>query len=155
MSDPFKLQRFVDAQEGVYDGALAELRAGRKRGHWIWFILPQLRGLGRSAMAEYYGISGVDEARAYLAHPLLGPRLRECVEAVRSHSGERTAGEMLGPVDAMKLRSCLTLFAEAGGGELLERTLDAFFAGERDPATLVLIRQRRSSSENAPWPRDK
>ena len=97
----------------------------------------------------------MEEARAYLAHPLLGPRLRECVEAVRSHAGERTAEEMLGPVDAMKLRSCLTLFAEARGGELFERTLDAFFAGERDPATLVLIRQRRSSSENATWPRDK
>ena len=136
MSDPFKLQRFVEAQDGVYEGALAELRAGRKRGHWIWFILPQLRGLGRSAMAEYYGIAGLEEATAYLAHPLLGPRLRDCVEAVLSHAKTSSAEEMLGPVDAMKLRSCLTLFAEAGGDDVFERALSAFFGGRRDEATM-------------------
>lgn len=137
MSDPFDLERFVEAQGGgVYEGALAELRAGRKRGHWIWFILPQLRGLGRSRMAEYFGIRGLREARAYLAHPLLGPRLRECVEAVMSHAGTSAAAEMLGSVDAMKLRSSLTLFGQAGGGELFERALQAFFEGREDEATL-------------------
>lgn len=141
MSDPFDLGRFVQAQEGgVYEGALAELRAGAKRGHWIWFVFPQLRGLGRSAMADHYGISGMDEARAYLAHPLLGDRLRECVAAVLRHAGERTAEQMLGAVDAAKLRSCLTLFEAAGGGEPFAQALAALFRGERDPATLVLVR---------------
>ena len=127
MADPFNLQRFVDAQSGgMYERALAELRAGKKRSHWMWFIFPQARGLGRSAMADYYGLSGVEEARAYLAHPLLGARLRECVAAVLSHAGERTAEEMLGEVDAMTLRSSLALFAEAGGGDLFARGLDAF-----------------------------
>lgn len=131
VADPFDLERFVRAQAGgVHEGALAELKAGRKRGHWMWFVFPQARGLGRSAMAEYYGIGGVEEARAYLAHPLLGPRLRECVAAVLSHAGERTAEEMLGAVDAMKLRSCLALFASAGGGELFELAAAAF-GGER------------------------
>ncbi len=134
--DPFNLQRFVDAQAGgVYEGALAELKAGRKRGHWMWFIFPQLRGLGRSAMSTHYGIGGLEEARAYLEQPLLGNRLRKCVAAILSHAGERTVEVMLGPVDAAKLRSCLTLFAEADGGELFERALDAFFGGERDEAT--------------------
>jgi uncharacterized protein (DUF1810 family) len=112
VTDPFNLQRFVDAQAGgVYEAALAELKAGRKRGHWMWFIFPQARGLGRSAMSEYYGISGPHETREYLAHPLLGPRLRECFAAVRAWEGERTVEEMLGAVDAMKWRSCLQLFA--------------------------------------------
>ena len=139
MSDPFDLQRFVDAQDGVVEGALAELRAGAKRGHWMWFVFPQMRGLGRSGMADFYGISGVEEARAYLAHPLLGPRLRQCVAAVLGHAGERTAEAMLGPVDAAKLRSCLTLFETAGGGERFALALAQLFAGERDSATLVLV----------------
>jgi uncharacterized protein (DUF1810 family) len=127
VEEPFDLQRFVTAQDGgVYEGALAELRAGAKRRHWMWFVFPQARGLGRSAMADFYGIGGLSEARAYLAHPLLGPRLRECVAAVLSHAGERTAEQMLGAVDALKLRSCLALFAEAGGGELFERAAAAF-----------------------------
>ena len=140
MSDRFDLQRFVRAQAGgVYEAALAELRAGAKRGHWMWFILPQARGLGRSALADHYGIGGLAEARAYLAHPLLGSRLRECVAAVLDHAGERTAEEMLGTVDAVKLRSCLTLFEAAGGGEPFASALASLFAGERDPATLVLL----------------
>ena len=107
----FDLERFVRAQAGgVYEAALTELKAGKKRGHWMWFIFPQMRGLGRSAMSEFYGISGEEEARAYLAHPVLGPRLRECVAAVRAWEGERTLEEMLGEVDAMKFRSCLELF---------------------------------------------
>jgi uncharacterized protein (DUF1810 family) len=139
VSDPFDLQRFVDAQDGVVEGALAELRAGAKRGHWMWFVFPQMRGLGRSGMADFYGISGVEEARAYLAHPLLGPRLRQCVAAVLGHAEERTAEAMLGAVDAAKLRSCLTLFEAAGGGERFARALAQLFAGERDSATLVLV----------------
>ncbi|WP_237219651.1 DUF1810 domain-containing protein [Sphingomonas arenae] len=139
ITDPFNLQRFVDAQRGAYEGALAELHAGAKRGHWMWFVFPQARGLGRSAMAELYGITGLEEARAYLAHPVLGPRLRESVAAVLGHAGQRTAEQMLGPVDATKLRSCLTLFEAAGGGEPFPQALSLLFAGERDPATLVLV----------------
>ena len=108
--DPFNLQRFVDAQEGVYETELAELKAGAKRTHWMWFIFPQLRGLGRSEMSRFYGISGEEEARAYLAHPVLGPRLRECVAAVRAWEGRRSLEEMLGEVDAVKFRSCVELF---------------------------------------------
>ena len=134
------LHRFVEAQAGsVYETALAELRAGAKRGHWMWFIFPQLRGLGRSALAEHYGIGGAEEARAYLAHPLLGDRLRACVEALLHHAGARTAEQMLGAVDTMKLRSSLTLFEAVGGGEPFAAALDALFAGERDRATLVML----------------
>ena len=110
--DPFNLQRFVDAQAGgVYEQALAEIRAGEKRSHWMWFIFPQHRDLGRSATAKFYGLSGEDEARAYLAHPLLGPRYRECVAAVRA---QRQAGKSLeaifGQLDAMKFRSSVEIF---------------------------------------------
>lgn len=139
MSDAFDLQRFVDAQEGVYENALAELRAGRKRTHWIWFILPQLRGLGRSEMARFYGITGLEEAQAYLSHSLLGPRLRKCVESLLLHAGHSSAEDMLGPVDAMKLRSCLTLFEAAGGGDLFSRGLQLFFNGMGDAKTLSLL----------------
>lgn len=139
--EPFDLERFARAQGGgVYEGALAELRAGAKRGHWMWFVFPQLRGLGRSATAVHYGISGIEEARTYLAHPLLGDRLRECVAAVMRHAGERSAEQMLGAVDTAKLRSCLTLFEAAGGGESFAQALAALFRGERDSATLVMVR---------------
>lgn len=117
VSDLLNLQPLINAQAGgVLEAALVELKAGRKRGHWMWFIFPQSRRPGRSAMTEYYGISGAEEARAYLAHPLLGPRLRECVAAVRAWEGEWTAEEMLGAVDAMKWRPCLELFEGDGGG---------------------------------------
>ena len=113
-ADPFHLDRFVEAQaDGVYEQALAELRAGAKRSHWMWFIFPQHRDLGRSATAKYYGLSGVEEARAYAAHPLLGARLRECAAAVLEHLGDKSAEAILGPVDAMKLRSSMDIFAEA------------------------------------------
>jgi uncharacterized protein (DUF1810 family) len=113
-ADPFDLDRFVAAQSnGVYEQALAELRAGQKRSHWMWFIFPQARDLGRSATAKYYGLSGIEEARAYAAHPQLGPRLRECAAAVLEHLGGKSAEGILGPVDAMKLRSSMQIFAEA------------------------------------------
>ncbi|MFC7536332.1 DUF1810 domain-containing protein [Sphingomonas sp. GCM10030256] len=137
--DPHDLARFVAAQDGAYAAALAELRGGRKRGHWIWFVLPQLRGLGRSDMASFYGIAGPGEARAYLAHPVLGPRLRECVDALLAYAGQRSAEDMLGPVDAAKLRSCLTLFIESGGGEPFVGALEAFYAGQRDEQTIALL----------------
>lgn len=134
------LERFVRAQQGVYDQALAELRAGRKTGHWIWFVLPQLRGLGRSSTAHEYGIAGRAEAEAYLAHPLLGARLRECVQAMLTHPN-RSAVRILGDVDAMKFRSCLTLFGAATDDDLFRQALDAFYGGEPDTATLALLRR--------------
>jgi uncharacterized protein (DUF1810 family) len=140
-ADPFDLQRFVDAQARDHAQALAELRAGHKRSHWIWYVLPQLRGLGMSGMSQRYGIGSMAEARAYLAHPLLGPRLRECVAALVAHRGRRSAVELLGSIDALKCRSCLTLFdaAAAGAEPLFADALDAFFDGERDPATLARL----------------
>jgi uncharacterized protein (DUF1810 family) len=114
VDDPFHLDRFVEAQaDGVYEQALAELRAGQKRGHWMWYIFPQHRDLGRSATAKFYGMSGVEEARAYAAHPLLGPRLRASAAAVLEHLGETNAEAILGPIDAMKLRSSMDIFAAA------------------------------------------
>jgi uncharacterized protein (DUF1810 family) len=117
--DPFTLRRFVEAQaNGVYQEALAELRDGLKRSHWMWFVFPQHADLGRSSTAKYYGLSGVEEARAYLDHALLGPRLIECCEAIRPHleRGVR-AGQILGPVDALKLKSSMEIFAAAGPGQ--------------------------------------
>ena len=118
--EPFNLQRFVDAQAGgVYDQALAELMAGRKRSHWIWFIFPQHADLGRSTTAKYYGLSGLEEARAYLSHPLLAERLKECCRAVLPHLRSEPAEVILGPIDAMKLRSSMQIFLQADAGEPL------------------------------------
>lgn len=134
------LDRFVSAQEGAYARALAELAAGRKTSHWIWYVLPQLRGLGRSSMARTYGIAGAEEAAAYLAHPLLGPRLVECVITVLGHA-ERSAVEIFGDVDAMKFRSCLTLFAAVAPEEsAFADALAAFYRGQPDEETLRLLR---------------
>jgi len=136
---PFDLSRFVQAQDDRYDQALAELRAGRKRSHWIWYILPQLQALGRSAMAREYGIEGLDEAAAYLAHPVLGPRLLACVKALLTHR-DRAATDILGEVDAMKLRSCLTLFQVAAPEvPCFKDALRAFYRGVPDPETLRLL----------------
>ena len=119
-ADPFDLDRFVEAQaNGVYERALAELRAGAKHSHWMWFIFPQHRELGRSGTAQFYGLSGVEEARAYAAHPILGSRLHECAAAVLGHLAGKSAEAILGPVDAMKLRSSMDIFAEAVPGEPL------------------------------------
>jgi uncharacterized protein (DUF1810 family) len=134
-----RLARFVAAQSGVYELALSELRAGAKRTHWMWFVLPQLKGLGHSLMADRYGIEDLGEAEAYLADPLLGGRLRECVEAVLAHAENRDAATILGVVDAIKFHSCLTLFEAAGGGPLFARALDAFYGGERDRRTLAML----------------
>ena len=119
--------------------ALAELEAGQKRGHWMWFIFPQIAGLGQSAMARHYAIIGLDEARAYLAHPVLEPRLRACIEAVTAWAGRRSPEAMMGGIDAIKLRSSLTLFEAAGGGAPFAAALDALFGGERDGRTLALL----------------
>ncbi|HEV8544768.1 MAG TPA: DUF1810 domain-containing protein [Candidatus Limnocylindrales bacterium] len=133
------INRFLTAQEGVFSGALDELRRGRKTGHWMWFIFPQIAGLGRSAMSQRYAIVSLDEARAYLAHPVLGARLRACAEAVLSVRG-RTADEILGAIDAVKLRSCMTLFHRAAPEEpLFREVLDRFFGGAADDATDALL----------------
>jgi uncharacterized protein (DUF1810 family) len=138
-SQTYDLQRFLDAQDRVIDAVLAELRSGTKRGHWMWFVFPQLAGLGHSAMSRRYAIGSLGEAKAYLAHPTLGRRLRECVEAAVQWSGERNATAIFGPIDAMKLRSSLTLFAASAPEDpLFERTLAAFF-GSADPQTLRLL----------------
>jgi uncharacterized protein (DUF1810 family) len=131
----YDLERFVTAQHGVYAGVLDELRRGRKTGHWIWFIFPQVAGLGSSAMSQRYAISSLDEARAYLAHPVLGARLRECAGIVLA-TGERTATEIFGPLDAMKVRSCMTLFRRAAPDEpVFGHVLDHFYNGVADDAT--------------------
>ena len=138
MSDPFDLQRFVDAQDGgdTHQQALAELRAGRKRSHWMWFVFPQVAGLGRSATAQHYAISGLEEARAYLAHPVLGPRLVECARALTALETTDPVS-VFGGVDAQKLRSSMTLFERADPGEpAFGAVLDRYYSGERDPATL-------------------
>jgi uncharacterized protein (DUF1810 family) len=135
------LDRFVSAQERDYAQALAELVAGQKRSHWIWYVLPQLRELGRSQMAREYGIEDRREAAAYVAHPVLGPRLVECVQAILGHP-DRSATEMLGDVDAMKFRSCLTLFGEVAPDEpCFAAALATFFGGKPDSETLRLLRE--------------
>ncbi|WP_176592131.1 DUF1810 domain-containing protein [Sphingobium sp. EM0848] len=132
------LARFVEAQAHVYDTALSEIRAGSKRSHWMWFIFPQLRGLGQSPTAHHYGIASIEEARAYLAHIVLGPRYRTCVEALEGLSTNDPVA-VFGSVDAMKLRSSLTLFEAAEPSPLLAQALDRWFDGTRDPATLRML----------------
>lgn len=142
--DPYRLQRFLDAQHagGTYDRALAELRAGRKRSHWMWFVFPQLAGLGRSPTAQAYAVGSLDEARAYLAHPVLGARLRECARALLDLPTDLTAGEILGEIDALKLRSSMTLFARAAPDEpVFQQVLDRYYGGVADEATERLVGQ--------------
>lgn len=139
MPAPYALQRFVDAQQSQYQQALDELRAGRKRTHWMWFVFPQLQGLGHSAMAQRYAISGRDEALAYLQHPLLGARLRACTEAMLEHRSA-SAQRILGSPDDRKFHSCMTLFARtAPQPALFEEALRAFFDGRPDPASLARL----------------
>ncbi|MGH2940783.1 MAG: DUF1810 domain-containing protein [Solirubrobacterales bacterium] len=137
-ADPFHLQRFVDAQEdsAIYARALGELRAGRKQGHWIWFVFPQIAGLGSSPMSQAYAIRSPDEARAYLEHPLLGARLRESTEALLAADPGTSAEAILGGIDAIKVRSSLTLFHRAAPEErVFKDALDRFYDGEMDPKT--------------------
>ena len=136
MDTDFNLERFVEAQQGAYDQALAELQAGRKRSHWMWFIFPQIAGLGQSAMARKYAIASEDEAAAYLAHPVLGPRLRSCAAAAAAHD-ELAADDIFDYPDNLKFHSSMTLFADVAPDEAVFQTcLDQFFGGEPDPATL-------------------
>lgn len=134
------IERFRAAQDGTYPDALAELKAGAKRGHWMWFIFPQIAGLGHSSTAQFYAIAGRREAEAYLADAVLGPRLAECTEAMLQWSGKRGAEAILGPVDTPKFRSSMTLFAEvSGGADPFAQALDSFFDGARDEATIELL----------------
>jgi uncharacterized protein (DUF1810 family) len=135
-NDPFDLNRFVTAQAAVYGQVVGELRDGRKRSHWMWFVFPQLRGLGGSSMAVRYGIASLQEARAYLGHDLLGPRLHECTGLVNQVQ-DRSIGEIFGSPDDLKLRSSMTLFALATGDHRdFTALLDKYYGGQRDPLTL-------------------
>jgi uncharacterized protein (DUF1810 family) len=140
---PDDLERFVDAQEQVYPSVLRELRSGHKTGHWIWFIFPQIAGLGQSATSQEFAIATLDEARDYLDHPVLGARLRECAELVPAVEG-RTADQIFGPLDAMKVRSSMTLFHRAAPDEpLFSRVLDRCYGGVADGATDRLLGRQR------------
>ncbi len=136
MSDPHNLGRFVEAQEGIYQRAMAEIRSGEKRSHWMWFIFPQLEGLGGSAMSQRYALKSRAEAKAYLEHKILGPRLVECVETLLRLEG-RSAREIFGHPDEIKLRSCGTLFAEvSAANSVFHRLLEKYFESRPDPGTL-------------------
>ena len=139
MADPFDLERFLKAQEEAFEIALEELRSGRKRSHWIWFVFPQIAGLGHSPTAQHYAIRSLEEAQAYLAHPILGARLHECLKALQLLETD-DAQSVFGDLDAMKFRSSLTLFAEADPGDaIVDAALDRWFGGERDAKTLQLL----------------
>ena len=143
----FDLERFVEAQRGVHDGALDELRRGRKVGHWIWFIFPQIAGLGASAMSQRYAIGSLAEARAYLAHPALGPRLRAAAAALLAAPQDRSALDILGEIDATKVRSSMTLFHRAEPDDpVFPAVLERFYAGRPDPATDAILDSATSPS---------
>ncbi|HTP21586.1 MAG TPA: DUF1810 domain-containing protein [Solirubrobacteraceae bacterium] len=145
MTDPYELERFVSAQNraGTFETAVAELRAGRKRSHWMWFVFPQIAGLGHSPMSQRYAIASLDEARAYLAHPVLGPRLIECATIVNALEGLR-AEDIFGGIDALKLRSSMTLFAYADSANpIFGQVLEAYFGGIPDGATERLLGAER------------
>jgi uncharacterized protein (DUF1810 family) len=136
VSDPYDLGRFVAAQEGVHQFAVAQLRAGRKTGHWMWFVFPQIAGLGMSSMSQRFAIGSLDEARAYLAHAVLGARLAECAGILAELGSGRSAEDMFGGIDAVKLRSSMTLFARASEADsVYHAVLDRYFGGEPDPHT--------------------
>jgi uncharacterized protein (DUF1810 family) len=138
-SDPFNLSRFLEAQNGVYERALGELRRGRKTSHWMWFIFPQIAGLGYSSTARHYAIKNMDEARAYLQHPVLGARLVECCETILKIRGN-SASNILGYPDDLKLRSCVTLFSLAkNGDDVFSRVLGQYFDGEPDQRTIEIL----------------
>jgi uncharacterized protein (DUF1810 family) len=144
MTDPYDLNRFLEAQATNYADALAELRAGRKRSHWMWYVFPQIAGLGNSAMSARYSIRSEDEARAYLAHPILGPRMIECVEALLALEN-RSARDIMGSPDDLKLRSSATLFAEVSEpGSVFERVVNQYYSSDPDAKTLEILRAKRS-----------
>lgn len=136
--DQFNLERFLKAQIFDYDTALKELRSGEKQSHWIWYVFPQMKGLGYSSHAVYYGISGLEEARAYLAHPVLGARLREATEAVLAIEG-KTVREIMPGIDALKLKSSMTLFDLVSPDDIFARVLDKYYDGKRDESTLRML----------------
>jgi len=141
MTDSYNLLRFLDAQKSVYDRACSELRRGRKASHWMWFVFPQLKGLGFSETTQRFAISSLAEAEAYLAHPILGPRLIECTELVTAVDG-RTVNEIFGYPDDLKFRSCITLFAQVTSeNEVFMQALNKYFDGKFDPATLKLLQR--------------
>jgi len=139
VTDHHNLQRFLDAQAEDFEIALDELRAGAKRSHWMWYIFPQLAGLGHSPTAQFYAIATLDEARAYLSHPILGLHLRECLDALLQWAGKRSAEQILGPIDALKLRSSLTLFDVVEPSAPFARGLAAFYGRQPDERTLALL----------------
>jgi uncharacterized protein (DUF1810 family) len=150
MNRPFALDRFVDAQGPVYERVLQELRAGRKTSHWMWYVFPQLRGLGWTPTARHYGIASLAEAQAYLAHPRLGPRLVECVQLVMSVEG-RTSEQIFGYPDYLKFRSCLTLFGTAAPDvPVFTEALARYYGGEADPLTLGRLVQGDDQADQAP-----
>ncbi|WP_333698065.1 DUF1810 domain-containing protein [Bacteroides congonensis] len=134
----YNLQRFLDAQQGDYERALTEVRNGRKYSHWIWYIFPQLKGLGMSYNSQYYGISGKEEAEAYLAHPILGERLREITSAFLQLKG-KTAQDVFGALDAMKILSCMTLFNEVAPDDLFQQVIDRYYQGKTDEMTKRML----------------
>lgn len=133
--DVFNLKRFLKAQACDYEHALREIKNGHKQSHWVWYIFPQLKGFGRSYNSEFYGINGLEEAKAYYAHPVLGPRLIEITEALLEHKG-KSAVDILSPIDARKVKSCMTLFWVVSGNELFKAVLDAFYEGKMDNKTI-------------------
>lgn len=146
-NDPFDLARFTSAQEGIYDRVLSELRNGRKQSHWMWYIFPQIDGLGHSATAKRYAIKRMKEAREYLDHPILGARLLECTEIVLTIEG-RSASEIFGYPDDVKLRSSMTLFASISEpGSVFGLVLDKFFNGHRDPKTLHFLEEMNKNED--------
>jgi uncharacterized protein (DUF1810 family) len=147
MDDPFDLHRFVVAQDPEFESVLGELRRGRKTGHWMWFIFPQVRGLGSSSMASHFGISSLAEASAYLEHPILGARLVQCTELINDLPSQPIE-QVLGGIDAMKFRSSITLFAQAGRqSDVFARALKKYFAGEPDQRTLDRLAQRQRRAD--------
>jgi uncharacterized protein (DUF1810 family) len=139
-TDPYNLKRFLDAQDEVFGQVCSELREGRKRTHWMWFIFPQLKGLGHSTTAEFYALSSLEEAEAYLSHPVLGARLRQCAELVNQIEG-RTVDQIFGSPDNLKFRSCMTLFAQLeSNNQVFKDALEKHFGGEADTRTLELLR---------------
>ncbi len=139
VNDPHGLNRFVEAQNPVYETVCSELRAGRKTSHWMWFVFPQLRGLGQSEKSNYYGLASRDEAKAYLDHPILGARIRECTQLV-NRVGGRSAHEIFGSPDDLKFRSSISLFAAVSDDPVFHEALRTFFGGEMDPATVRRLR---------------